>query len=129
MSAKIRIFSLLLHMISNKTKGYTLACVAAATYGLNPLFALPLYADGMTADSVLFWRYIVAVPLLAAMIMFRRRSFAVTGRQTVQLIVLGLLVAVSSLTLFMSYNYMDVGLASTILFVYPIMVALIMGIV
>lgn len=116
-------------MISNKTKGYTLACVAAATYGLNPLFALPLYADGMTADSVLFWRYIVAVPLLAAMIMFRRRSFAVTGRQTVQLIVLGLLVAVSSLTLFMSYNYMDVGLASTILFVYPIMVALIMGIV
>lgn len=28
----------------------------------------------------------------------------------------------------MSYNYMDAGIASTILFVYPVMVAVIMGI-
>lgn len=38
---------------SVKTKGYIFAAVAAATYGMNPLFALPLYADGMDADSVL----------------------------------------------------------------------------
>ncbi len=43
------------------------------------------------------------------------------------LIVLGLLVAHSSLTLFLSYNYMDAGIASTLLFVYPIFVALIMA--
>ena len=41
----------------------------------------------------------------------------------------GLLVAVSSLTLFQSYNFMDAGIASTLLFVYPIMVALIMAFV
>ena len=44
------------------------------------------------------------------------------------LIVLGLLVAVSSLTLFQSYHYMDAGIASTLLFVYPILVALIMAV-
>ena len=37
-----------------KVKGYLLGTVAAATYGMNPLFALPLYAEGMDADSVLF---------------------------------------------------------------------------
>ena len=42
------------------------------------------------------------------------------------LIIMGLLVALSSLALFQSYNYMDVGIASTLLFVYPILVALIM---
>ena len=43
--------------ISNKTKGYICAAVAACTYGINPLLTLPLYARGMNADSVLFFRY------------------------------------------------------------------------
>jgi drug/metabolite transporter (DMT)-like permease len=112
--------------MGNKAKGYILGAAAAATYGLNPLFALPLYEDGMTADSVLFFRYLIALPVLAAMIKLRGRSFKVSGSQLCSLAVLGILVAVSSLTLFLSYNFMDVGIASTILFVYPIMVALIM---
>lgn len=37
-----------------KAKGYILGAVAAATYGMNPLFALPLYKAGMNPDSVLF---------------------------------------------------------------------------
>ncbi len=28
--------------MNDRTKGYTLAAIAAATYGMNPLFALPL---------------------------------------------------------------------------------------
>lgn len=114
-------------MVSTKAKGYFLGAVAAVSYGLNPLFALPLYADGMAADSVLFWRYLVAIPLMALMIKMRGRSFKVSWKQMSILVVLGLIVALSSLMLFMSYNYMDVGIASTMLFVYPIMVALIMA--
>ncbi len=110
-----------------KTKGYLLGIVAAATYGMNPLFALPLYSAGMSVDSVLFLRYLIAIPILGAMIQFRRRSFFVTRRQLWLLVLFGLLMAVSSLTLFMSYNYMDAGIASTILFVYPVIVALIMA--
>ena len=112
-----------------KVKGYTLGAIAAATYGMNPLFALPLYSDGMDADSVLFFRYLFAIPILGTMIKARGRSFRLNRREILPLVVLGLLVAASSLTLFLSYNYMDAGIASTILFVYPIMVALIMAMV
>ena len=42
-----------------KAKGYILGAVAAATYGMNPLFALPLYKAGMNPDSVLFFRYLL----------------------------------------------------------------------
>ena len=112
-----------------KIKGYTLGAIAAATYGMNPLFALPLYSDGMDADSVLFFRYLLAIPILGIMIKARGRSFRLNRKEILPLIVLGLLVAASSLTLFLSYNYMDAGIASTILFVYPIMVALIMALV
>ncbi|MBD5324490.1 MAG: DMT family transporter [Bacteroides sp.] len=110
-----------------KARGYILGAIAAATYGLNPLFALPLYAEGMTPDSVLFFRYLFALPVLAAMIVWRGRSFRISFRQGGVLFVLGLLMALSSLTLFLSYLYMDAGIASTILFVYPIMVAVIMA--
>ncbi len=110
-----------------RLKGYCLGITAAATYGMNPLFALPLYSAGMTADSVLFFRYAMAIPLLACMTAIRGRSFRVTRRQTLTLAALGLLMALSSLSLFLSYNYMDAGIASTILFVYPVMVAVIMA--
>lgn len=115
--------------ISDKTKGYVLGIIAATTYGLNPLFALPLYKSGMDPDSVLFFRYLFAIPILGIMLKARGRSFKVRRKNVFQLIVMGLLVAVSSLTLFQSYNYMEAGIASTLLFVYPILVALIMAFV
>lgn len=109
-----------------KAKGYMLGAIAAATYGMNPLFALPLYKDGMDTDSVLFFRYLFAIPLLGIMLKVRGRSFKIARKEVLPLVLMGLLVALSSLTLFLSYNYMDAGIASTLLFVYPIMVALIM---
>lgn len=111
-----------------KAKGYILGAVAAATYGMNPLFALPLYKAGMNPDSVLFFRYLFAIPVLGIMIVARGRSFKLKRKEVLPLIIMGLLVALSSLALFQSYNYMDVGIASTLLFVYPILVALIMWI-
>lgn len=111
-----------------KVKGYVLGAIAAATYGMNPLFALPLYKAGMDPDSVLFFRYLFAIPVLGIMLKARGRSFKIGLRDVPVLMVMGLLVAFSSLALFLSYNYMAAGIASTLLFVYPIMVALIMAV-
>lgn len=113
--------------MTTKAKGYLLGAIAAATYGMNPLFALPLYEDGMNPDSVLFFRYLFAIPVLGIMIKARGRNFALKKREIPLLAIFGILFALSSLTLFQSYNYMDAGIASTMLFVYPIMVAVIMA--
>lgn len=112
-----------------KVKGYILGAIAAATYGMNPLFALPLYKAGMNPDSVLLFRYMFAIPILGIMLKARGRSFKLERKDLLPLIGMGLLVAVSSLALFQSYNYMEAGIASTLLFVYPIIVALIMSLV
>ncbi len=112
--------------MNNKVKGYILGTVAAATYGMNPLFALPLYAGGMDADSVLFFRYLFAIPILGAMIKMRGCSFAIQPRPALALVAMGIMMAFSSLFLFQSYNYMDAGIASSLLFVYPVMVAVMM---
>lgn len=112
--------------MNNKIKGYLFAAISAVTYGMNPLFALPLYDAGMDLFSVLFFRYLIAIPILAIMLKIRRRDFSIEKKDIMPLIILGILFALSSITLFSSYHHMDAGIASTILFVYPIMVALIM---
>ena len=116
-------------MTNNKTKGLILGAIAAASYGMNPLFTLPLYSAGMSVDTVLFYRYSLAVIVLGIMMKFQKQSFAIKRVDVLPLCIMGLLFAFSSLFLFMSYNYMDAGIASTILFVYPVLVAIIMAVV
>jgi len=115
--------------MSVKVKGYALAALAAAAYGMNPLFAIPLYSHGMDATSVLFFRYLFALPMVVLMLTLRGRSLRVTRGELGMMAVLGVLMVVSSITLFESYNYMGAGIASTMLFVYPVMVAVIMALV
>lgn len=115
-------------MASERSRGYVLGAVAAASYGLNPLFTLPLYRAGLGVDSVLFYRYVLAVVMLGELMLFRRQSFALTRRDIAPLAVMGLLFSCSSLFLFESYNHMDAGIASTILFLYPVLVAVIMAV-
>ena len=116
--------------------GYIFAALAAASYGTNPVFAKPLYADGMNPDSVLLFRYAFGIALLGLLMIWngwRRHNLSTAfrvGRHSLpQLVILGILMALSSLTLFLSYNYMPVGIASTLLFTYPILVAVIMTLV
>jgi drug/metabolite transporter (DMT)-like permease len=115
-------------MTNNRLKGFTYGAVAAASYGMNPLFALPLYGAGMSVDSVLFYRYFFAVVMLGILMKVKKQSFALKKADILLLAVMGLLFSFSSFFLFESYNYMDAGIASTILFVYPVLVAIIMAV-
>ena len=105
-------------------------------YGTNPLGALKLYAEGMNTPSVLFFRFALAWVLIALVMGFRTSSLAgnrreplrVTGKEFSVLSGLGLLFIGSSLTLYLSFRVMEAGVASTILFTYPVMTAAIMAI-
>ncbi len=107
-------------------KGYLLAAVAAAAYGTNPAFAVPLYEQGMNPNSVLLFRYLLGLPIIACIMKARNISFSLRKEEIWHVIILGVLMAVSSLALFESYKFMNSGIASTLLFVYPIMVAVLM---
>lgn len=109
-----------------KLKGYLLAAVAAATYGTNPAFAVPLYDSGMNPTSVLLFRYLISLPILLVLIISRGQNLRLRKNEIVPIVILGVLMGLSSLGLFESYKYMNAGIASTLLFMYPVMVALLM---
>ena len=113
--------------MDTKLRGTVCGIAAAVFYGTNPLGAMNLYKDGMTANSTLFYRFGLATLILGVMMLFQRKSFALTRRELGILAVLGVLMGSSSSSLYFSFNYLDVGIASTLLFVYPVMVAVIMA--
>lgn len=112
--------------MNNKVKGYAAGILAAVFYGTNPLGTLPLYADGITSGSVLFYRYGISVAVFALWLLLRGESLRIKWGHAIKLAILGVMFAMSSLTLYESFHYMNAGVASTILFSYPIMTALIM---
>ena len=107
--------------------GTLCAIGAAVCYGTNPLGALNLYAEGMNTPSVLFYRFGLAWVIVAIVMLFRGESLRVTRREFATLTALGLLFIGSSLTLYLSFLHMPAGIASTILFTYPVMTAAIMA--
>ena len=110
----------------NAIIGYPAGIITGITYGLNPLFAVPLMNNGATIESILFFRYTFAVVLLASFLILTRQSFRITVRQAGVLLALGLLYTSSSIFLFEAYNYIASGLATTLIFLYPVLVAVIM---
>lgn len=110
----------------NALIGYPAGIITGVTYGLNPLFGIPLMNNGAAVESILFFRYIIAVALLGLFLLLTKQSFKITTRQAGVLLVLGLLFTSSSIFLFQSYNYIASGLATTLIFLYPVLVAIIM---
>ena len=110
----------------NAIIGYPAGIITGITYGLNPLFAVPLMNNGASIESILFFRYSFAVVLLGAFLILTKQSFRITARQAGVLLALGLLYTSSSIFLFEAYNYIASGLATTLVFLYPVLVAIIM---
>ena len=110
----------------NAIIGYPAGIITGVTYGLNPLFAVPLMNKGAAIESILFFRYLFAVVLLGAFLLLTKQSFRINAKQAGVLLVLGLLYTSSSLFLFEAYNYIASGLATTLIFLYPVLVAIIM---
>ena len=110
----------------NAIIGYPAGIITGITYGLNPLFAKPLMNAGASTEAILLFRYGIAVILLGAYLLLKKENFRITLKQAGVLLSLGLLYTASSSFLFEAYKYIASGLATTLVFLFPAMVAIIM---
>ncbi len=109
-----------------KKKGYFFAVVSAISYGLIPVFVIPVKESGFSLDKTLFYRFFISAMFLLAYLIRKKESLKVTPKDFLIMLILGLFYALSSEFLFLGYDYLSPGIASTILFVYPVIVALVM---
>ena len=116
----------ILHTDKRRLFGYIAGIVAGVSYGTNPLFGKALMESGVPILVMLFFRYAFAAGFLAVLMGFKKESFLAKRRELGLLILLGIFFAGSSLTLFCSYEFIPSGLATTLIYLYPAIVALIM---
>jgi drug/metabolite transporter (DMT)-like permease len=109
-------------------KGFIFAAISAICYGTNPLGALHLYAQNYSPETVLFYRFFTAALLLMVVMLSKGSHFKISFREFRALVAFGFLFAASSLTYYASFKYMDAGLASTLLFLYPLEVSVLMAV-
>ena len=113
----------------NKFKGFLYGIVASSTFGLLPLFTLPVMGEGLTTFTILSYRMLFASILVAVLMLIGRVSFATNLKELRWFAVLGFLYYGSAALLFQAYGGMASGLATTLHFMYPVSVTVIMALV
>lgn len=111
-----------------KLRGYLLAAVSAITYGMIPLFAVPLKQINLSFDTALFYRFLLSTVAIGLFLLYKRVDLRINLKELGVLCLLGLMYTGSSEFLFLGYDYMPAGVASTMLFLYPVLVAIILSV-
>ena len=108
-------------------KGYLCAFISAFSYGLIPLFMIPIKKEeSFSVDATLFYRFLIASGAIVFFLFYQKERLRISFREMLIMSLLGLLYALSAEFLFLAYDYLSPGIASTIFFSYPIIVALVL---
>ena len=112
-------------IINKKVKGVLLGLLSAGAFGIIPLFSIPLM-KGMGIPSILFYRFLFATIIVIPICLAKEKKLRVNYQELKSLFFLATIFALTSLGLIWSYSYIPSGIATTIHFLYPILVSAIM---
>ena len=108
-----------------RVKGTVYSILSAIIFGCNPLIARVVYANGGNAVVLAFYRMAVGVVLgIVLHKLMEKNPVMVRPGTLVKLFICASGFAFTPILLFSSYNYLDSGMATTIHFVYPVLVIL-----
>ena len=110
----------------SKRTGLLLAALATIFFGLSSITAkMASIGAGGNGISIAFYRNLSVLPVLAAILKIKGYGFAVTKKQLVSLLFIGMTCGgLTAMLLYLSYDYISVGLTLCLHFLYPALVAL-----
>lgn len=111
-------------------KGLFYAAISSASFGFSPLFSLALIAAGLSNFDVLSYRWLTAAAVLVIYAACKKKTLKLNSFDEVwRVVLLSALRSITSITLLIGYANIASGVASTINFMYPVIVALCMMII
>lgn len=106
--------------------GFALALLSSATFGLLPLFSIPSMNAGIGVNSLLVYRFTIAATLMGIFAFVKCKGLGVSWKDFGAIFLVAVAYAGTSKFLTSSYNYMPSGIATTVFYLFPIIVALMM---
>ena len=108
-----------------RINGVFYAVISSASFGFSPLFSLCLIAAGLTNFAVLSYRWATAAIVLMVYAACKKKTLRLTSFDEVwKVVLLSALRSITAITLLIGYENIASGIASTINFMYPVVVAL-----
>lgn len=112
------------------TKGKLFLILSAFFYGVLPIFASYAYRGGMNGITLSFLRCFLSTPILYAMIRADGKELKLTVKQFRSMLKLSVVGgALPIVLLYISYNYIPTGIATTLHFIYPIVIILVSALI
>ncbi|MGN0150536.1 MAG: DMT family transporter [Clostridia bacterium] len=109
-----------------KNKGKICLLISAFIYGLAPILAKVTYAGGANGITLTFLRGSLCVPLLYVMMKADGKSLKLSRSEFKRVLILGIFGgALPIVLLYLSYNYISIGLATTLHFIYPLVIVIV----
>ncbi len=105
-------------------KGIGFTSAAGIIFGAFPIFTTLFVRYGGDVDTFNLYGFVLTVVFLALYIALTKRSFAIPKPLVVPIILAGVANVVTRILLTYSYQYLDVGIATTLHFLYPLFAAL-----
>ena len=107
--------------------GIFYAAISSMSFGFSPLFSLALIAAGLSDFDILSYRWLLAGLVLMIYAFCKKKSLRLNSfDEAWKIILLSVLRALTSITLLIGYVNISSGIASTINFMYPVIVTLCM---
>lgn len=107
-------------------KGILMTCISAALFGITPVLASKTYEMGSNALTLTFYRNLMAVPVLLILMAVRKIPFSLTRKEFLLLCGIGVgFRASTTFMLYAAYDYVGIGTATTLHFLYPLFTALV----
>lgn len=111
-------------------KGKICLILSAFIYGLAPLLAKIAYKGGVNGMTLTFLRTFLMLPLLFILMLVRKQSFRLKAREVWSITALGVVGGTLSTTfLYYAYDYIHTGLATTLHFIYPLIIVVVSALV
>lgn len=104
-------------------KGKVCLVLSAFIYGIAPMLAKTAYEGGANVITLTFLRTFMMLPLLFIIMKIRGVPFRISAAEFYQITALGLVGGtLTNITLYTAYNYIPTGLATTLHFIYPLVI-------
>ncbi|MEG1499046.1 MAG: EamA family transporter [Bacteroidales bacterium] len=114
----------------NQIKGFIYACLSAATFGLIPLFANTAILQGVHNDTILSYRYSIAAIAYGLFLILGKTNLKISRKQTKEILIAGVGgYGITAFFLLLAYLYMPTGVATSIHFLYPVVVTILMSLI
>lgn len=109
-----------------KQKGMFAVMFSAIVYGMIPMLTMFLYDFGLDAIAVAFFRFFLMLPILFVITATKHISLRLPIKQVLSIFCYaGIFSGITMLLLNLAYNYISIGTATTLHFLYPVFVILI----